>query len=74
MRVYDSDFPSIVVQQAYNVSGDISIASGNGFYSNIALEKDFIVRASSGNLILASRTNVSNGDIIFTTSPVNSIK
>ena len=73
LRVYDSDFPSIVVQQAYNVSGDISIASGNGFYSNIALEKDFIVRASSGNLILASRTNVSNGDIIFTTSPVNSM-
>lgn len=65
VRVIDANYPSLMVAKSSTVTGDISIASGDGFYSNISLTDDFIIRASSGNLVLTSRTT--DGDIKFAT-------
>lgn len=65
LRVMDNEFPSIMVSKGTSSNADFSLATGNGFYSNISKANDAVLRASSGNLVLTSRTN--SGSIKFAT-------
>ena len=65
MRVIDSNYPSLMISKNTSVTGDISIAAGDGMYSNLAVEDDFVVRSSSGSLVLTARST--DGDIEFGT-------
>lgn len=69
MRVIDGNYPSLMIAKSTTISGDISVAAGNTMYSNISEEDDFVVRASSGSLLLTSRTE--GGEIKFATGDMD---
>lgn len=64
LRVFDAVYPSMQVASS-TATGDLSIATGQGYYCLFSNPKDLVLRAESGDLILTS--NYSTGKVLLGT-------